>query len=44
MADNLYETDELLYTWNEGLTWETFKFTDDPIEVENIIIDPDSVS
>lgn len=32
------DTDTLYYTWNEGLSWETLKFTDFPIQVENIVI------
>lgn len=44
MAENINETSTLLFTWNEGLTWETLEFTDDPMQVENIIIEPDSVS
>ena len=44
MADNTKATDTVYYTWNEGLTWESQKFTDQPIEVENIIISPGSIS
>ena len=40
MAENTKSTDTVYYTWNEGLTWESLKFVDKPIEVENIIISP----
>lgn len=39
-AHNLEETNTVLYTWNEGLSWSSFEFTDEPILVENIIIEP----
>lgn len=35
---------EVVYSWNEGLTWETYKFTDRPVLVDNIMIEPDAVS
>jgi len=44
MADNAKATDTVYYTWNEGLTWESLKFTEKPIEVQNIIISPGGTS
>ncbi len=44
MAKDMEATDTLYYTWNEGLTWNMFKFTNRPMEVVNIIIEPDAVS
>lgn len=44
MAENMKATDTVFYTWNEGMTWESLKFADKPIEVENIIISPGGIS
>ena len=33
-------TTTLQYSWTEGLKWEKFTFTDRPITVDNIIIEP----
>jgi hypothetical protein len=43
MADSQKATDTLLYSWNEGMTWEKLKI-DYPIEVENIVIEPTATS
>ena len=40
MANDQVATDTILYSWNEGLTFDEFKFTDNPIEIDNIIIEP----
>lgn len=40
LADDQAATDTILYSWNEGLSFEKFKFTENPIEVNNIIIEP----
>lgn len=44
MAENMKATDTVFYSWNEGMTWESLKITEKPIEVENIIISPGGVS
>jgi hypothetical protein len=44
MADDQKATDTVFYSWNEGLSWESIKVSDKPIEVENIIIEPEAVS
>jgi len=40
MANDEGEVSEVVYSWNEGLTWETLKFTDTPVLVDNIMIEP----
>jgi hypothetical protein len=37
-------TTELEFSWDEGLTWTSLKFSDTPVYVENIIIEPDNIS
>eukprot|EP01017_Pseudomicrothorax_dubius_P026780 TRINITY_DN3020_c0_g1_i4.p1 TRINITY_DN3020_c0_g1~~TRINITY_DN3020_c0_g1_i4.p1 ORF type:complete len:750 (-),score=167.04 TRINITY_DN3020_c0_g1_i4:24-2273(-) len=43
MAPDQEATNSLLYSWNEGLTWDQFNFTNDTIEVTNIMIEPSNV-
>jgi len=40
VADDQNETNELRFSWNFGLSWETYKFSEDKIHVENISTDP----
>lgn len=40
MADDQNPTDTLYYSWNEGLTWESLKFSSTKVKVENLIIKP----
>lgn len=42
IADDQTPTNTILYSWDEGLTWEELKFTDEKIMVTNIIIEPTS--
>lgn len=35
---------EIEFSWDEGLTWTSLKVSDVPIYVENIIIEPNSIS
>jgi len=44
MADDQTETDSILFTWNEGMTWEKLKVSEEPIEVDNIVIEPTATS
>jgi len=44
MANNREATNEVLYSWNEGLNWTTFQFWEHHIEVENIITEPTGTS
>ena len=37
-------TDSIFFSWDEGLTWESLRFSDFPVEVDNIIIEPGAVS
>ena len=37
-------TTEIEFSWDEGLTWETLKISDKSMFIENIIIEPNSVS
>lgn len=40
LADDQIATDTILYSWNEGISFDKLKFTDSPIEISNIIIEP----
>ena len=40
LANDQEATDKILYSWNEGLTFEELKFTDTPLEIHNIITEP----
>jgi len=44
MANDQQATTVLKYSWNEGISWEEFTFTDKPVEVVNIIIEPTATS
>jgi len=44
MAHDEKPVSEVLYTWNEGITWEKYTFTDTPVLVDNIMIEPNAVS
>jgi len=44
MANNLMATAEVVFSWNEGLTWYDFQLGGDKIEVDNIITEPSSTS
>ena len=37
-------TTDIEFSWDEGLTWETLKISDKSMYIENIIIEPNSVS
>ena len=40
MAPYGHATSDVLFSWDEGLNWETYPISDTPIEVENIVIEP----
>ncbi len=40
MANDEVEVTDVLYTWNEGLTWESLRFTEHPVLVDNIMTEP----
>lgn len=44
MAPNLEATTDVLYSWNEGKTWHKQSISTVPLDVTNIIIEPNSVS
>jgi len=44
IADDHNPTDTVYYTWDEGLTWQDLKISDEKIMVKNIIIEPLSTS
>jgi hypothetical protein len=44
MAPNLEPTKQVFYTWNEGKSWHTMEISQSPIDVTNIIIEPNSIS
>lgn len=37
-------TQEIEFSWDEGETWTSLKISNTPIMVENIIIEPNSIS
>ena len=43
-APNTEKTTEISYTFNEGETWHKLTISDTPIDVTNIIIEPESIS
>jgi len=44
MAKDNLATNEMIYSWNEGLTWETYLFSESKVEVTNILNDPRTIS
>ena len=43
-APNTQSTTQIRYSWNEGKTWTKLKVSNDPIYIDNIIIEPKSTS
>lgn len=44
MCDDDELTDRVFFTWDEGLTWEEFQFTEEKILVTNIVIEPENMA
>jgi Sortilin, neurotensin receptor 3,/Sortilin, neurotensin receptor 3, C-terminal len=44
MAYDEGETDSVLYTWDQGLNWKKLVISEKPLQVENIIIEPEATS
>ena len=44
IADDQNPTDTVYYTWDEGLTWQELKISNEKVMVKNIIIEPSSTS
>jgi hypothetical protein len=40
LADNMRKTNQVKYSWNEGLTFTDLQFAEEAMEVENIITEP----
>lgn len=43
-APNTQSTTQIRYSWNEGKTWTKLKVSEDPIFIDNIIIEPKSTA
>ncbi|KAJ3264049.1 vacuolar protein sorting/targeting protein PEP1 [Chytriomyces hyalinus] len=44
MVDDERATDTLVYSWNYGQSWATFKFSEKPIRVDSVMSEPSSTS
>lgn len=44
LASDQHATTVLQYSWDEGLTWESFQFSEDPVEVTNILTEPSNTA
>jgi hypothetical protein len=44
IAPDQYATTDVMYSWNEGMTWETLTISEEPVEIRNIIIEPSNTA
>ncbi|KAH8585131.1 sortilin [Cryptosporidium sp. chipmunk genotype I] len=44
MANDLKHTNQVIFSWNEGLSWYDFELGNKPLQVDNILIEPNSSS
>eukprot|EP00922_Rhytidocystis_sp_ex-Travisia-forbesii_P011736 GHVS01017475.1.p1 GENE.GHVS01017475.1~~GHVS01017475.1.p1 ORF type:complete len:935 (+),score=103.33 GHVS01017475.1:271-3075(+) len=44
MADDIRKTKQVVFSWNEGQSWFDFELGEYPIDVDNIVIEPNSSS
>lgn len=44
IAKHTQAVTEVEFSWDEGTTWTTFKIADEPVWIQNIIIEPNSLS
>merc|ERR1719454_2520057 len=44
MADDLKKTNQVVFSWNEGQSWYDFELSDYPVEVDNIVTEPNATS
>lgn len=44
MAYDEGETDTVLYSWDQGESWKELKISESPLQVENIIIEPEATA
>lgn len=42
IADVTQPSTTASFSWNEGLTWHEFTFSDKPVQVHNVLIEPDA--
>jgi len=44
MADDMKKTNQVVFSWNEGQSWYDFELGQFPLQVDNIVIEPNSSS
>merc|ERR1740121_2740252 len=44
MADDIKATKQVVFSWNEGQSWYDFQISENPIEVDNIVTEPNATS
>lgn len=44
MADDIRKTKQVVFSWNEGQSWYDFELSEYPVEVDNIVTEPNSTS
>uniref|UniRef100_A0A7S0AB98 VPS10 domain-containing protein n=1 Tax=Pyrodinium bahamense TaxID=73915 RepID=A0A7S0AB98_9DINO len=44
MADDIKKTKQVVFSWNEGQSWYDFELSNYPLEVDNIVTEPNATS
>jgi len=44
MADDIKKTGQVVFSWNEGQSWYDFELSKYPVEVDNIVTEPNATS
>lgn len=44
MADDIRKTKQVVFSWNEGQSWYDFELSEFPVEVDNIVTEPNATS
>mmetsp|Transcript_14973 Transcript_14973/g.47169 ORF Transcript_14973/g.47169 Transcript_14973/m.47169 type:complete len:873 (+) Transcript_14973:76-2694(+) len=44
MADDVRKTKQVVFSWNEGQSWYDFELGSSPVEVDNIVTEPNATS
>lgn len=44
MADDIQKTKQVVFSWNEGLSWYDFELSDNYMMVDNVVTEPNSTS
>lgn len=44
MADDIHKTKEVVFSWNEGQSWFDFQVGSEPMQVDNVLIEPNATS